>query len=56
VPLDVKKWKDKKLTLSFLGVKESILGIKKSSNPTSIILITMRTTVLTFTFRLSMVG
>ena len=29
VPLDVKKWKDKKLTLSFLGVKESILGIKK---------------------------
>jgi len=52
VPLDVKKWKDKKLTLSFLGVKESILGIKKSSNPTSIILITMRTTVLTFTFRL----
>ncbi|MDD4993210.1 MAG: GH32 C-terminal domain-containing protein [Paludibacter sp.] len=27
VPVDVKKWKGQKVTLSFLGVKESILGI-----------------------------
>jgi len=29
VPLDVKKWKSQKVTLSFLGVKESIMGIKE---------------------------
>jgi len=27
VPLDVKKWKGQKVTLSYLGVKESILGV-----------------------------
>jgi len=29
VPLDVKKWKGQKVTLSYLGVKESILGINE---------------------------
>lgn len=29
VPFDVKKWKSQKVTLSFLGVKESIMGIKE---------------------------
>jgi len=29
VPLDLKKWKSQKVTLSFLGIKESILGIKE---------------------------
>ena len=29
VPLDVKKWKGQKVTLSYLGVKQSILGINE---------------------------